>query len=914
MFRKKKIMLIYIFMLALVFVPNNVYAATTATFKSGGAAVKLDDGHCCTKVNKKVGGVIAYCLELDKAAPLNNTKVERTGSKYDKKSLVAGQIIKLGKAKYSGNNEYVKIQEALNCYFKEDGYHSGTCSNSAVKSLISNAKSAVDKDYKFVSGDSTAKLPAISFDNSRKLEVASVNGNVVNYISEKVTLSGMVSTYGGESFEVDKDGPSYRVYTDVKDEDKKKGVRAFICPEAKYDANQCHESLTLNGKESYSFYVYIANGGKNGGTVYVKAEGKNESKYPSIYRWKSSSKYQKLATYSSATGGTFANIKRRVYNETTFTYSADGTNSVSLAKVDETGQPLEGAKLTLFTASNEAGTEDKKVLCTVGSDENTKTSCAKSNVTEKNDGYVNGRYLCYSEEDVPNGYKKIETKCRKINLSDNDNTELFYVGEEEVKGPIYNKYNGAASFCITNSVPIDDDYINSQLNGAFTDNTTELVLKGTVTTLTKGACESIPATPEDENGGGTGSTTGNESGDGAGTTTGNETGDGTGSGTTTPTPTVYSQTICVAGDKTYDSTGIYCADHGPLGKFTLSAGNANIVITNALNVVNISKKAIAGTDEVPGATLSIYTTDSAGKCTSTLAKAKRFEFQESKSSTTDVTNTSEDSGSSSDSDSSSEDGTNDDVLETIEEEQVTSVVNGLKWKSSDAPAIIYGLASGTYCLVEEVPPVGYKKLTTTTKFSMDSSGGVKLVDAGSSKITDEKSQSETVVSTITLYNTLIDVTISKTDIVTTKELPGATLSICEAYKDENGNYEPVLGYNKECTVTTLADGSKATWVSTNTPHKVSGLGAGTYYLVETTAPNGYSTSESILFVVKEDGTLTDINGKSLKDSKIVMQDKPINDVKTGMFGIFVIIGFLAISGVAGVASYYKLKQNTINNV
>ena len=112
----------------------------------------------------------------------------------------------------------------------------------------------------------------------------------------------------------------------------------------------------------------------------------------------------------------------------------------------------------------------------------------------------------------------------------------------------------------------------------------------------------------------------------------------------------------------------------------------------------------------------------------------------------------------------------------------------------------------------------------------------------------------------------------------------------------------------------MADGSKATWVSTNTPHKVSGLGAGTYYLVETTAPNGYSTSESILFVVKEDGTLTDINGKSLKDSKIVMQDKPINDVKTGMFGIFVIIGFLAISGVAGVASYYKLKQNTINNV
>ena len=48
----------------------------------------------------------------------------------------------------------------------------------------------------------------------------------------------------------------------------------------------------------------------------------------------------------------------------------------------------------------------------------------------------------------------------------------------------------------------------------------------------------------------------------------------------------------------------------------------------------------------------------------------------------------------------------------------------------------------------------------------------------------------------------------------------------------------------------LKDGTKLTWVSTDKPHVIEGLVAGTYYLVEKIAPNNYSTAESILFTLK----------------------------------------------------------------
>ena len=88
-----------------------------------------------------------------------------------------------------------------------------------------------------------------------------------------------------------------------------------------------------------------------------------------------------------------------------------------------------------------------------------------------------------------------------------------------------------------------------------------------------------------------------------------------------------------------------------------------------------------------------------------------------------------------------------------------------------------------------------------------------------------------------MYNTPKKVTmvkISKQDITTKEELPGATLVI----KDSTG---------KEI----------ATWVSTNEPKYISGLAEGKYTLQETIAPEGYELStETIEFEVKNNGEIT----------------------------------------------------------
>lgn len=77
------------------------------------------------------------------------------------------------------------------------------------------------------------------------------------------------------------------------------------------------------------------------------------------------------------------------------------------------------------------------------------------------------------------------------------------------------------------------------------------------------------------------------------------------------------------------------------------------------------------------------------------------------------------------------------------------------------------------------------------------------------------------------------------DITGGKELPGATLTI----KDSEENVVE-------------------TWVSTEEPHRIVGLPAGTYTLIEEQAPEGYAIAESITF------TLTD----SLQVQQVVMYD------------------------------------------
>ena len=139
---------------------------------------------------------------------------------------------------------------------------------------------------------------------------------------------------------------------------------------------------------------------------------------------------------------------------------------------------------------------------------------------------------------------------------------------------------------------------------------------------------------------------------------------------------------------------------------------------------------------------------------------------------------------------------------------------------------------------------------------------------------------------------------------TSKELPGATLSVCITYLDENNHIQLEKNqHTGDCIPAVLADGSTATWVSTEKPHVIEGLAVGNYYLVENIAPTDYSTAESILFTVTSDGTILDKNGKIVKDSKIVMSDERIYDPKTADLPIIVIIVVGLTGLITGIICY-----------
>ena len=93
-----------------------------------------------------------------------------------------------------------------------------------------------------------------------------------------------------------------------------------------------------------------------------------------------------------------------------------------------------------------------------------------------------------------------------------------------------------------------------------------------------------------------------------------------------------------------------------------------------------------------------------------------------------------------------------------------------------------------------------------------------------------------------IVNEHTKVQISKQDITTGEELPGATLEV------------------------RAADGEVLErWVSTDEPHLIERLPAGEYILHEETAPNGYTVAEDVRFTVLETGEV----------QTVIMQDAPI---------------------------------------
>ena len=135
----------------------------------------------------------------------------------------------------------------------------------------------------------------------------------------------------------------------------------------------------------------------------------------------------------------------------------------------------------------------------------------------------------------------------------------------------------------------------------------------------------------------------------------------------------------------------------------------------------------------------------------------------------------------------------------------------------DKSRIFKGLPKGNYTLHEVEAPKGY----------------VKAAD-----ITFEVRETEDVQK-VSMHDDHTKVKISKQDITTEKELPGAELEIV----DEHGNT-----YDK--------------WISTDKPHLIERMPVGKYMLKEKVHPDGYLFASDIQFEVKETGEV----------QKVVMKD------------------------------------------
>lgn len=180
------------------------------------------------------------------------------------------------------------------------------------------------------------------------------------------------------------------------------------------------------------------------------------------------------------------------------------------------------------------------------------------------------------------------------------------------------------------------------------------------------------------------------------------------------------------------------------------------------------------------------------------------------------------------------------------------------WTSTEEEYKISGLIpNDIYEIVEELAPEGYVKLSTSIKFRINDEGKVETL-----KCTTSGSDNSEIGSAITcdvmsedeilqIKNDVTKLMVSKIDITTQEEMPGAKLQILKA--DGTPVYQ---------------NGEILEWISTNEPHYIEMLPVGDYKLVETLSPEGYvAVKNEVYFTVEEtDGIQT-----------VVFENKPIKE-------------------------------------
>lgn len=153
-----------------------------------------------------------------------------------------------------------------------------------------------------------------------------------------------------------------------------------------------------------------------------------------------------------------------------------------------------------------------------------------------------------------------------------------------------------------------------------------------------------------------------------------------------------------------------------------------------------------------------------------------------------------------------------------------------EWISDGTNHIVTELPAGDYTLKEIAAPDGYV-IATDIEFEVFADGTIKIRNVDSTAISEDGNP------LIVMVDDTTKVKISKRDITTDKELPGATLQII----DEDGNVVEE-------------------WVSADEAHLVEGklIAGKEYTLKETIAPEGYEIANEIKFTVNADGSVTEV--------------------------------------------------------
>ncbi len=169
-----------------------------------------------------------------------------------------------------------------------------------------------------------------------------------------------------------------------------------------------------------------------------------------------------------------------------------------------------------------------------------------------------------------------------------------------------------------------------------------------------------------------------------------------------------------------------------------------------------------------------------------------------------------------------------------------------------------------YYLVETTAPAGYAKVARVP-FKFTEKGQVVLIDESGNSSTSSTTATVDNNNTIQLTNKPLSITIRKVDTNSTL-IEGAILAV---YEYENGKQGDQIWTNSGATSDTgeyeINEGSLVSdkHLHTNT----------TYRLVELKAPDGFAVASSILFTIKDDGTIVDVNGKTLDGNVIEMVDE-----------------------------------------